>query len=213
MAKMKMGILGPLSGKIGPVIGGVWKGTAYLKAKPKSDKKRVLSPAQRAHHQKFAFLTRWLRPIHSHLTIGFKNLAEHTTEINAAFAYNFKAALLTNETGHAIDYPNFRISLGELLGLEQVHAELLDQTTLKLTWCCLENKLSAHDDQLMILLYNDDLGIADGGIGGIKRSAESGLLRIDTKLQGKPFHLYVSVMALNGHEIANSQYLGRMEPI
>ena len=44
MAKMKKGILGAISGKIGPVIGGIWKGIPYLRQVPKKKKQENKEP-------------------------------------------------------------------------------------------------------------------------------------------------------------------------
>jgi hypothetical protein len=40
MAKIKKGILGPLSGKLGPVIGGMWKTIAYIRIAPSKKAKK-----------------------------------------------------------------------------------------------------------------------------------------------------------------------------
>ena len=213
MAKLKKGILGPISGKIGPVVGSSWKGIPYIKSVTKASKKRVQSPAQLAHHQKFKFLTRWLRPLHQFVMIGFKNLAKHNTEINAAFSYNFKAALIGIGHDVRIDYASFRISKGMLNGIEQPSITLLDENMLQLNWQYVEERMSLHNDQLMLAIYNDELGLTDGFIGGIKRSAKTCTFKFDRKLVGKPFHVFVGLIALNGRESSESQYLGRMEPL
>ena len=137
MAKSKKGILGPITGKIGPVIGSSWKGVPYLKmASTGAAKTRVQSPAQQAHHHKFRFLTKWLQPLHPYLLVGYRNIAQHTTEINAAFSYNFKQALKMGEAGLYIDYENIRLSRGKLKGIYQAKLSLISENTLQLS-CCL----------------------------------------------------------------------------
>ncbi len=210
MAKLNKGILGPISGKIGPVIGSSWKGVYYLKAVAKAPKERVPTPAQQAHYKKFKFLTQWLRPLHPFVTTGYKNFARHNTEINAAFSYNFKAAMRGSGDNLCIDYQSVCISRGDLEGLMEPSATLLNENTLQLRWENFEGPLSKYNDQLMLVIYNDELGISDGFIGGIKRSAETSVFTIDQRLVGKSFHVYVSVIALNGREVSNSQYLGKL---
>lgn len=213
MAKFKKGILGPISGKIGPVIGSSWKGIPYLKAVAKNPKVRVPTPAQQAHHQKFAYLTRWLKPLHPYLTVGFKNLAENTTEISAAFSHNFKMALMGSGDNLYIDYPSVCISKGKLKGIQQLNIVLVNENTVHLSWQSEEGALSKHNDQLMLVLYNNELGIADGFIGGTKRSARTCTFSFEGRLVGKHFHAFVGLIALNGHEISESQYLGKIEPL
>ncbi len=213
MAKLNKGILGPISGKIGPVIGSSWKGKPYIKTVKKDTKERVPSHAQQAHHQKFIYLTRWLRPLHSYITKGFSNLAENTTEISACFSYNFQAAVMGSGDSLHIDYPSVRISKGQLKGIWLPSLVLLDENTLQLSWQHIEETLSAYNDQLMLVIYNDELGISDGMIGGVKRSQKSCSFLFDRRLSGKPFHVFVGMIALNGREISESQYLGRIAPL
>ncbi|MES2418670.1 MAG: DUF6266 family protein [Bacteroidota bacterium] len=186
MARFNKGIFGPITGKLGPVIGSSWKGVPYLKiASANAPKERVQSEAQLAHHQKFRFLTKWLKPLHPYLLVGYRNMAQHTTEINAAFSYNFKQALKVSPAGPYIDYEN----------------------TLQLTWKNTNGSLSVYNDQLMLVLYNDEIGFADGFTGGIKRSAKACTFTFDKRLVGTRFPVFVGLIGLNGHEISESQYL------
>lgn|GEM_PF-2344017 len=53
MAKLKKGILGPISGKLGPVTGGTWKGIPYLRISPDPARTKDRSRAQLANQEKF----------------------------------------------------------------------------------------------------------------------------------------------------------------
>ncbi|RZK40410.1 MAG: hypothetical protein EOO90_15205 [Pedobacter sp.] len=75
MAKLTKGIIGPLLGKLGPIIGSSWKGKAYIKTSKTEATPSKPSIAQKGHTDKFRFMTRWLRPIHPYLAAGFRNLA------------------------------------------------------------------------------------------------------------------------------------------
>ena len=106
MAKFKNGILGPISGKLGPIVGASWKGIPYLRTAPKSDVKRKATPAQLASRQKFNFLNLFLVPFHPYLSNGFRNSCGNKTEINAGFSANYK-----HING---EYQNFSIALNQL---------------------------------------------------------------------------------------------------
>jgi len=214
MAKINKGILGALSGKLGPVVGSSWKGNAYLRMAPeKKSKPKILSPAQLAHHQKFSFLTKWLQPLHPYLTAGFRNLAKDTTEVNAAFSYNFKNALKGAYPDFYIDYEAFRLSRGILKGVLDVNVSLAAPNTILLSWTNENGANSEYSDQLMLVLYNDEIGFADGFTGGAKRAAKTCTFIFENKLVGKPFHVFIGLIGINGHKISESQYLGRMDPL
>jgi hypothetical protein len=213
MAKIDKGILGALSGKLGPIVGSTWKDVAYIRMANQSTAPRAVSPAQLAHHQKFKFVTKWLRPLHSYLNIGFKNLAKNTTEINAAFSFHFKNALKGDPPNFYMDYQAVQIGLGDLKGLHQPGINFLTANSVQLNWQNENGLNSQYDDQLMLLLYNDETGIADGFIGGIKRAAKTCTFIFEHELTGLPLHVYVGMYELNGSKISNSQYLGKIEPI
>ncbi len=59
MGKIKQGILGGFSGKVGPVIGTSWKGKAIIKARPLSHNDRN-SVAQQEQRAKFSLVSKFL---------------------------------------------------------------------------------------------------------------------------------------------------------
>lgn len=214
MAKINQGILGSVNGKIGPVIGSTWKGIPYLKSVNKNTaKKSVQSAAQLAHHQKFRFLTKWLQPLHSYFMAGFKNLAQRNTQINLAFSYHFKAAVKGVAPNFHIEYENVRISRGKLAKLHEPIVYLANANTLILTWQNINGSLSAFNDQLILVLYNDEIGVADGLIGGVKRTARSCSFIFDEKLRGRSFHVFAGLIGLDGRNVSESQYLGKIDPL
>jgi len=105
MGTIKQGILGGFSGKVGSVIGGIWKGISYMRglalsvANPQTD-------AQLAQRQKWAVTMHFLQPLTEFLKTGFKAYAVKMTGINAAMSYNIKNALTGTYPNFAIDYPN-----------------------------------------------------------------------------------------------------------
>lgn len=214
MAKIKKGILGPIHGNLGPITGSTWKGIPYVKPRYNPDlSKKEPSAAQKLHHAKFAFITKWLRPIHHFVTVGFQNEANEKTEINAAFSYNFKHALLLNDGVLAIDYPKVKISTGQLSNLKDPICIRLNQQELKLEWETDYKLFCTPTDQLILLLYNDQLSLVDGIIGGIKRSASSLLFKINNRLWEHEFHVYVGVFSINGNDVADSEYLGKIHAV
>lgn len=212
MAKFNKGILGPITGKLSSVVGSSWKGVPYLKMENRKTKKKAPTVAQQLHHQKFSFLTKWLKPLHPFVLVGYRNLAQHTTEINAAFSYHFKAALKVGETGLYIDYESVKLSQGRLKGLHQYELSR-GQNTLQLNWKNSNGRLSVYNDQLMLVLYNDELAFADGFTGGVKRSAKTHTFTFEPALVGKYFHVFVGLVSANGKEISESQYLGKVAPL
>ena len=104
MGVIKQGILGGVAGKVGAVVGGIWKGIDYLRSMPAS----VANPntvKQQNQRSKFTLTLNFLKPLTSLLPIGFKNYASGMTGFNVAMSYNVKNAITGVFPNFAVNYP------------------------------------------------------------------------------------------------------------
>lgn len=213
MARLSSGIFGPIHGKLGSVVGAVWKQTAYLRTMPAENKTgRKATTGQIACREKFKFVQEWLQVFYPYITIGFKNYAKDKTEINAAFSKNYHEATVGVYPDLSIDYSKVILSKGRLPGLYAVQHQLTAPDELRLNWRQNQNDDSCYDDQVMLVVYSSELKIADGFIGGSNRADLQCIFKLNPKLIGKPLDVYVSVVSLNGKKVSNSEYLGRLAP-
>ncbi|MNL20325.1 hypothetical protein D3C87_1415660 [compost metagenome] len=213
MAKLKKGIFGPISGKLGPVIGSSWKGIPYLREVSKQKEiKPPRTAAQLANEQKFKFVQQWLVPFYPYLMVGFRKLAKGKTEINAAFSANFQQVFSGVYPNIVIDHSKLVISKGDLPQLNQLEMEFIAPDTIKLNWQENTDYRASFDDQLMLVLYSPELKITDGLIGGVKRSSLHYNFRFDPVLIGKALEVYLSVSSSDRRKVADSIYMGRVVP-
>lgn len=215
MARLPKGILGPITGKVGPVVGAVWKGVVpYVRLRPKKkkNKKRKKSPAQHANEVKFRFGNQWLVPFHPYIITGFQNLPLDKPAISIAFAINYNQAIIGDYPDFEIDYANVVLSMGDLSGLEEPTIAFTASNTLELHWLDAKRRFTSFDDQIMLVLYSRELAMTDGFIGGVKRMSKKCSFQFAEELIGKALDVYVSVISVNRKKIANSVYLGRIEP-
>jgi hypothetical protein len=214
MARIRSGIFGPIHGKLGSIVGAVWKQTAYLRTMPTETKSGLkATQAQIACREKFKFVQQWLVPFYAYVTVGFRNYAKDKTEINAAFSKIYRYATVGVYPDLSIDYAKVVLTKGHLPGLHSVETELAQPDLLKLTWKQNHNDDSSTDDQVMLIVYNRELKIVDGFIGGCNRANLQCSLELNPKLIGKSLDVYVSVVSLNGKRVANSEYLGKVNPL
>ncbi|TKC63711.1 hypothetical protein FBD94_05020 [Pedobacter hiemivivus] len=215
MARLPKGILGPITGIVGPVVGAVWKGVVpYVRLRPKKKKKkkRKVSPAQHANEGKFRFGNLWMIPFHPYIITGFQNMPLDKPAISIAFAINYSQAIMGTYPDFEIDYAKVVLSIGDLPGLEEPTIAFTASDTLELHWIDTKRRFTSFDDQIMLVLYSRELAMTDGFIGGIKRATKKCSFQFDGELVGKALDVYVSVLSLNRKKIANSIYLGRIEP-
>lgn len=212
MTKLKQGILGPISGKIGPVIGGIWKNIPYLReaARPGSKKKKR-SEAQIASSEKFKFINKWLEPFQPYVSIGFNVLAVHKTERNIAHTLNYDAVTGIHPNLN-VDYSKVVISKGSLPMLFSPQISMASATEVKLDWQQIIHPRSKYNDQVMLMLYCPEIGYADGFTGGVNRALKTTTFKFHPKLAGKLLHAYVSITSASRKMVANSQYLGALTP-
>lgn len=214
MAKLSKGIFGPVSGRIGSVVGATWKNIAYLRSLPRRKKnKTARTPAQIANQRKFKFVTEWLVPFYPYVSNGFRHLAQERTEINAAFSLNYQCAVKGTYPDLSISYPDVVLSKGNLPGLMGAEVSRIDQDTILLSWKKNDElRQVSFDDQLMLVLYSPELKIADGFIGGVKRADHKYSFKLNPRLISKALEVYVSTYTLNGKMVSDSIYVGRIEP-
>lgn len=111
MGTIKKGILGGFSGTVGTVVGGSWKGTAYMRGKAQS----ISNPRterQVAQRNKLKFIVKTLKPFE-----GIINLSTKTGKgslMNAAVSYNIKNAVTGTDPNYSLDYEKFVFSRGKL---------------------------------------------------------------------------------------------------
>jgi hypothetical protein len=207
MAKMKKGIFGPVSGKLGPLIAGIWKGIPFIKMVPNKKGKKKSTPAQIAARKKLAFVNELLVPFHPYITVGFMHEAEHRTEISAAFSKNYYV-VKGSYPNFTVAYEEFVVSVGALPQLKDVTLTLQDENTISLTWETNSVKYTSFDDQLMLVVYCPELNITDGFVGGPKRRDKQCSFKFDQRMVGKRLEVYLGITSIDRKRIANSVYLG-----
>jgi len=209
MAKIKSGVLGPLSGKLGPVTGGTWKGIPYLRKTQRINTK-PRTAAQLANEMKFKFINQWLSVLNPYFVAGFGPLALQKTEKNVAYQLNLPA--FTGVYPHlAVDYSKVIISKGSLPHLVNPQIIMLSPAEVVLSWEQSASPQARYNDQLMLLLYCPELAYADGFIGGTLRSAGICSHHIDQRLIGKTLQVYLSVTSIDRKVVSDSIYLGTLD--
>lgn len=76
MANYNQGILGPFSGKVGPVVGSTWKGRQVMKGRPYPKKKVTASALQARVRQRMTVLAEFLRPLGGLISLGMRYVAK-----------------------------------------------------------------------------------------------------------------------------------------
>ncbi len=207
MGKIKQGILGGFSGKVGPVIGTSWKGKAIIKARPLSHNDRN-SVAQQEQRAKFSLVSKFLACVNGFIAFGFAKKAVGITAPNAAMAANLESAV----TG---DFPNYSLAMNKVLvsdgkiDLPYNPGATVDSGTLTFTWADNTGRGDAlADDQVMVLVYNPTVEQSVYTTALAARSTRTADLVCPTAWSGNQVHVYFAMRREKTGDTSVSTYIG-----
>lgn len=215
MAQLKTGILGNVSGKVGNVVGGTWKGINYLRtiAASVNNPNTELQVSQRL---KFSTVVRFQQPITEFIRVGYKGQAVKMTAFNAAFSYNFHNALKGKYPDYSIDYPQAMVSRGNMAGAMNPKSISSETAKVALSWDAPSGSgQGSETDTAMYVIFNASrqeavysLNAGTRGDGGVE-------VTLPSSYSGDEIHCYIAFMTMSSvlagqarNAISNSSYAG-----
>lgn len=215
MGKLPIGILGPVSGKVGNVVGGRWKGVDYLRAMPAS----VNNPRTQAQlNQRGRFITmlRFLQAVLGFVRIGFKTYAVKMSPYNAAMSYNIRHGVSGAFPDYSISYDDVLLARGNLRSVSGVSLSSPAPGEVQVAW---DDNSSMHhaqsSDRLMVLIYHEAQNDAFYEFNAGVRSDAQLTLQLPNFLSGEQVHVWLAltnlpelIVAGDRNSISNSVYAG-----
>jgi hypothetical protein len=208
MGKISQGILGGLSGKVGNIIGGSWKGIDYIRIKPSS----VANPrteGQVNQRNKFSATIQFLQPNKDFLNVGFKAFAIKKTAFNSAMSYVLNNAIAGTAPNFNVDYSLALLSKGNLSTPLNGGVDLATANQVTFDWD--DNSADGNanaTDKAMVLAYNPSKKESTYNLGGAQRSITSQILTLPTSYTGDTIQLFMAFVSEDGKVVSNSVYLG-----
>lgn len=208
MGKINQGILGGLSGKVGNVIGGSWKGIDYLRIKPSS----VANPrttGQVNQRNKFTVTLEFLQAVKPFIKVGYKKLAIKKTEFNAAMSYILNNAVSGIAPNFTVDYPNARLSRGSLSEPLNATTDLTTSGQIEFSWDDNSDEGNANPtDKAMLLAYNPIKKESISLLNGAQRDVGVEIITIPSSYSGENLELFMAFISEDENQLSNSVYLG-----
>lgn len=208
MGKIAQGILGGLSGKVGNIIGGSWKGIDYIRIKPSS----VANPrteGQVNQRSKFKITLEYLQANKDFIKIGYKSFATKKTEFNAAMSYVLNNAVDGVAPNFTIDYSLALLSRGGLSGVLNGTKDLSTAGQVSFAWDDNSTDGNANaTDKAMVLVYNPSKKESISILDGADRTVGSQVVTIPNTYAGEAVELFMAFVSADGKTVSNSVYLG-----
>jgi len=208
MGTIKQGILGGFSGNVGNVVGGSWKGIDYMRIRAARISNPQTEP-QMTQRMKFAATMRFLQPVSQFLKIGWKNYAIKMTATNAAFKYNFHAALQGTYPNFTIDYAKALLAHGTLTPAMNPVASSAVANTVTFTWNNNSDEIGASPlDKTLIVVYNATKNQAVYIAELTDRAAGTQTVTVPGSFKADTVQCYLAFISIDGQLVSDSLFAG-----
>jgi len=207
MAKIPLGINGPIVGTIGSVVGSSWKGEPHIKAKYKKRKKNV-TKKELGNRDKFGDGQRWLQPIIDFVRVGFRSTTERITGFHAAKSYLSHHAWEGTGADMRINPALMKVSVGKLPLSADLAVEKQEDGNLLFTWSTEHVPGGSKFDQVMMLAYDIERRISNDITTGQLRSTGSDTLPMMIPSEGSTWHIYMAFNGFDRTTQSDSVYMG-----
>ncbi|WP_053990590.1 DUF6266 family protein [Mangrovimonas sp. TPBH4] len=208
MAQLPKGIMGGVSGKLGPLLGTSCKGINVLRNIPANTNHHP-TPTQQLQLQKFKTVSAFLSPLKQLLTETFDATGLQKTGYNTAMSYHLREALLQQGNNFSINYSKALVSMGSLRGLEDATLQLSFSSQLQLQWTDNSHKAMAHPtDKLIIVLYNPQ---THNYLWQLTETPRNGLrysVSLPTTKEEMQWHVWAAFMSSQTQTASLSDYFG-----
>ena len=190
MAKQTDGINGGYRGRVGAVVGYMWRGQWCVRTRPAAfhDAK---SERQLAQRELFKASVAFAGSVKSVLRTGLHvpALAAHKTECNYFIMIN-KRCLVWDDEGLHVDYPNLRVSEGPVAPVAFGAPQRVDECTMVVPFeKNPEHRRADANDKVYIAAFCAETGEAELSIPVYRRTRQVTVV-LPTNWAGKEVHLY-----------------------
>ena len=217
MGRMKNGLHGAVSGKIGGTVYYVRLGQQVSRALPHAINKPK-TKNQLIAQARFAVVNEFITTVNHFTNVGFKPKSRKTpgrTANNEAMSANLKRVVTGEYPDFSIDYAKIVLSEGKLPLPEEVNV-VFENGSLKYTW---QNQpwivYPDTQDQCMLLAYFPESDRAAYTVSSNRRSEQQDSLHLHLNPQNMPpetyTEVYIAFVSDDRENVSDSLYLGRIE--
>ncbi|TCC98702.1 hypothetical protein FBD94_01995 [Pedobacter hiemivivus] len=212
MARIKKGILGGFSGKVGTVVGASWKTVDYMRGLPRPSNKPS-TMKQLAQRNKMALLRGFLLGLRDVIELRFQNISKYTP-MNDALSYNMLNTIEGIHPEQSVNFKQLIFSKGDLLGTWSPKVVSIKSNSVDFSW---KNgnftPLCAADDQVTLVVYNPVKKVfcilENAGL----REDKASRLLLPEDFAGDTLHCYISFYSENRKLASTNEYLGEITAV
>ncbi len=209
MARISKGILGGLSGTVGTVVGGNWKGIDYIRSQSAHRNGNFTQP-QLEQHAKFSLGIRFVNRLTGLFAVSFRKFAAKMTGANSALSYLLKNAITGTYPSYSIDYSKVLVSRGDLPNADNPSATAIAGSKINFAWTDNTGIGKAEsDDAAILVVYCPATKMAVYTTAGATRG-DGGQQYNVAVFHGQVVETWLGFMSADGKEVATSIYTGQL---
>lgn len=209
MAQIPNGILGGISGTVGSVVGGSWRGIPYIRSKAPRRTDNP-TPAQQAQRAKFALVGRFVYTLSSLLDFSCKAYAIRMTGTNSVVSYLMQHAITGTSPDFTLDFSKVLISRGELPGVLDPAVVAAGNGMVRFSWTDnSDSNMASANDRAILVVHCPALQQSLYTTVGAYRRAGTYTLEA-TAFSGQQVHTWVGFISEDGELAADSIYTGEL---
>ncbi|MGG5508287.1 MULTISPECIES: DUF6266 family protein [unclassified Myroides] len=206
MAEIKTGILGGVSGKVGSIVGAIWKGKNTIRTIPRTSNKKA-SVKQINQRSKFKLVSSFLQPLNFLLQRYFGAEQGLKSRANLALAYHLQEAVDQTDDQFTIKFEKVILSKGVLPTIT-LESAAIENETLALTWTTPEEmSLGKQTDLLTVVVYGKNTKLIANFHRVVVRSANSYSVKLHPELAADDCFLWYFVTDEKDEECSTSMFI------
>lgn len=210
MARVKNGIIGMLSGKIGSLVVYPMYGKLYARSVPANNPQKIKSKAHLAQLNKVKILGSFLNHCIHFIKIGYKSeaLAKQKSAYGLSQSWHLKNAVKGEYPDQEIDWTQIHLSSGKLRQAENLRISM-QEAQIRLDW---DNppKLSfeEREQQTMVLVYCEETKQVYTTLYKAQKKDGMQILSLPVKVEkNNHYHVYFNFKSLLTDEVSTSCYI------
>ena len=212
MGIIQLGILGDLSGKVGPVVGANWNGINTVRARPRRSKK---DPTQQQTEQRdrFSLVVGFAKGFAPLAAMTFIDGVNKKTGFNKVMAHSIKTAITGVWPNFALDYSQVLVGRGSLPNAQAPVAAAGAAGVVSWHWTPNSGmgKANANDTSVLVV-FCEALNLGAYITTGALRGTGAGTLNVPG-FSGHSVHTWISFLSLDGKDAATSLYTGQVNVV
>ncbi len=216
MGIIKNGILGSISGSVGPVVLCTYRTQEVVKSKPKKSSKPAVQ-SQIDQRSRFKLVTEFLSPISDVIDLGFRSSDKITTPMNRAVRYVLDNAVTGASPDFSLDYSKIKLTSAKNAMTFDTEVVVSAGRKLELTWPASDEHVPAikalrDTDNAVVIFYGENSG-RYMDVSGVQRGTEMQTVSFPRLFGTDTVHGWMHFISEDQKTVFQGVYLGEFKLI